>query len=207
MVDRTICQCYDEDVTPSLETPSKPLLAARMHTERLQLAGLDRAKYFAPVALCGYVAALCVALIATAPFLTRLHDRLAIAAAGFFGLFLTSLLGAFVFGMQRRELRYWSCEGKSDAQDHFNAVRTLALEQGWRITRDENARQLEFRTAGSLLQQGEFIAVRFRGSEVLIACICDPSVGFSLTGRQRCLAHRACIVQVVQSPVRSVSVA
>jgi hypothetical protein len=37
---------------------------------------------------------------------------------------------------------------------------------------------------------GERVAVRFRGSDVLVASICDPSVGFSLVGRRHCQEHR-----------------
>jgi hypothetical protein len=41
-----------------------------------------------------------------------------------------------------------------------------------------------------MLQEGERVAVQFRDQQVLIACICDPGVGFSLVGRRRCQHNR-----------------
>src|SRR5581483_4494743 len=74
--------------------------------ERLQLAGLERAKYFAPVAICGYLAALCLALIVTSAFLDNIRDAIAITAAGIFGLLVSGGLGAAILRVQLRELRY-----------------------------------------------------------------------------------------------------
>ena len=61
--------------------------------ERLRLAGMERAKYFAPVAICAYLAALCVALIITSAFLDGVRDAVAITAAGIFGLLVCGSLG------------------------------------------------------------------------------------------------------------------
>ena len=46
----------------------------------LRLQGIDRARYFAPVAFFGFLAALCLALITICPFLVTIHDAVAIAA-------------------------------------------------------------------------------------------------------------------------------
>jgi hypothetical protein len=46
---------------------------------------------------------------------------------------------------------------------------------------------------GSLLTEGEIVAVKFRQSDVLVASICDPGVGFSLVGRRRCLQNREAV--------------
>jgi hypothetical protein len=43
----------------------------------------------------------------------------------------------------------------------------------------------------------ERVAAQFRGTEVLIASICDPSIGFSLAGRRHCVDHREFVRQVV----------
>ena len=40
----------------------------------LELQGIDRARYFAPVVFFGFLAALCVALITITPFLVAFHD-------------------------------------------------------------------------------------------------------------------------------------
>ena len=37
--------------------------------------------------------------------------------------------------------------------------------------------------------QGERVSVRIRDQQLLLASICDPNVGFSLTGHERCLQH------------------
>jgi hypothetical protein len=37
----------------------------------------------------------------------------------------------------------------------------------------------------------------FRDRQVLIACICDPGVGFSLVGRRRCQQYRELVRRAV----------
>ena len=44
----------------------------------MKLAGLERVKYFAPVAICVYLAVLCVGLIVTSAFVENMRDVLAI---------------------------------------------------------------------------------------------------------------------------------
>jgi len=73
---------------------------------------------------------------------------------------------------------------------NFQGVRAAADGAGWRILRQEPAKELDALAPGSLLDVGERVAVRFRGSDVLVASICDPSVGFSLVGRRHCQEHR-----------------
>jgi len=168
-----------------------------MHVERLQLQGSDWARYFAPVAFCVYLAAICIALIITAAFLHNLRETLAVSAAAAFGLLLSGALGAGVLGMQLHELRYLPIATSSDAGVNFERVLLLARELGWQLINDRPGQRLEFRTADSMLQEGERVAVQFRDRQVLVACICDPGVGFSLVGRRRCQHNRAQVASAV----------
>jgi hypothetical protein len=166
-------------------------IAAR--PERLQLAGTERAKYFAPVAICGYLAVLCVALIITSAFLDNIRDAIAITAAGIFGLFMSGSLGATIWLMQLRELRYVVVATQADPIANFEAVIRSAHSYGWQITAKVPGKSLEARTSGSILSEGEIVAVKFRQRDVLVASICDPSVGFSLVGRRRCSQNREAV--------------
>jgi hypothetical protein len=65
------------------------------------------------------------------------------------------------------------------------------------VTSRVAGRCVEARTSGSILSEGEFVVVRFRQSDVLVACITDPSVGFSLVGRRRCIQNRELVRQAV----------
>jgi hypothetical protein len=168
-----------------------------MQAERLHLAGFERVKYFAPVAICGYLAALCVALIITSAFLDNIRDAIAITAAGVFGLLASGGLGAAILRVQLRELRYVVVPTHSSAEENFEAVMRAVETAGWNVTTRVADRCIEARACGSLLSEGEFVVVRFRQSDVLIACITDPSVGFSLVGRRRCMQHREIIRQAV----------
>lgn len=168
-----------------------------MHAERLQLAGLERAKYFAPVAICGYLAALCVALIITSAFLDNMRDAIAITAAGLFGLMVSGGLGAAILRSQLRQLNYTVIPTKNDALSNFNSVERLAGEAGWQVISLEPGRRLRARTRGSILTEGELVSVQFRAHEVLVASICDPSVGFSLVGRRRCVQYRELVREAV----------
>ncbi|HEY3731455.1 MAG TPA: hypothetical protein VGL28_09390 [Steroidobacteraceae bacterium] len=69
--------------------------------------------------------------------------------------------------------------------------------QGWLLSREEPGHRLDARTADTMVQRGELIVVLFRERQVLVACICDPDVGFSLVGRRRCQQHRELVRQAV----------
>jgi hypothetical protein len=173
-----------------------------MNAERLQLTGVDRLRYFAPTAICIYLALLCVVLIITSAFIVSLQNAIAITVAGLFGLLLSSGLGLLFWRAQRRDLQFLRVATTSDAQSNFEAVRSALNRAGWRILVEDPGRRLEAQTSGALLKVGERVAVQFRGSEVLIASICDPSIGFSLAGRRHCADHRAFVRQVVLPKAR-----
>jgi hypothetical protein len=168
-----------------------------MYVERLKLHGSDWARYFAPVAFCLYLAAVCIALVVTAAFLHNLREALAVTAAAGFGLLLSGALGMGVLGMQLHELRYLPVATGFDTEANFQLVRRMALDLGWQLTGELPGRRLEFRTVDSMLDQGELVVVLFRERQVLIACICDPGVGFSLVGRRRCQKNRELVRHAV----------
>jgi hypothetical protein len=178
-------------------TEEQPLAHAHLSVERLRLHGGDWARYFAAVGMCAYLAAVCVALLITAAFLHNLGEAVAVAAAAAFGLLLTGALGMGMLGMQLRELRYLSVSTTFDADANYELVSGLAREAGWHSIREQPGRRLEARTADSMLQQGERVVVLFRERQVLIACICDPGVGFSLVGRRRCRHNRELLRRAV----------
>ena len=177
-------------------------LAANWHmrAERLKLQGTDWVRYFAPVAFCGYLAAICVALMVTSAFLNNLREALAVTASALFGLLMSAALGLAVLGIQLHELRYQTVATDSDPDSNFDRVARLAVELGWRVTRQEPGRRLDARTVGGLLELGELVVVQFRERQVLIASICDPGVGFSLVGRRRCQHNRELVRQAVLHP-------
>ena len=168
-----------------------------MNAERMQLTGGDRLRYFVPTAICIYLAAICALLIVTSAFLVSMQNAVAVTGAGLFGLVLSSGLGLVFWRAQRRDLQFLRVATDSDAQLNFEAVRTAVDRAGWRILVEEPGRRLEAQTAGMLLNVGERVAVQFRGHEVLIASICDPSIGFSLAGRRHCAGHREFLREVV----------
>jgi hypothetical protein len=180
------------DATQLGELPAKARHTWNMHSAALpatlKLHGLDRARYFAPVAFLGFLAALCLALITVSAFLVTIRDALAIAAAGLFGLMLTGGTGAVILKLQLRWLRYASIPISGDRDPAFAAVRQLVSDAGWRILR-QDASGLEARTPGTMFAEGERVYVEFRDREALVASICDPDVGFSLVGHKRCLEH------------------
>ena len=161
--------------------------------ERLRLAGVERAKYFAPVAVCGYLAALCLGLIVTSAFLDNIRDAIAITAAGIFGLLMSGSLGGAILRMQLRQLRYQVVPTQDDPLANFEAVRRLVQSSGWHLTANVPGKCLEARTSGSILSEGEIVAVKFHDHDVLVASICDPSVGFSLVGQRRCAQNREAV--------------
>lgn len=168
-----------------------------MNTERMQLTGIDRLRYFVPTAICLYLAALCAVLILTSPFLVSLQNAVAVTAAGLFGLLMSGGMGYIFWRAQRRDLQFVRVVTSSNAESNFEAIRSAVNRSGWRILVQEPARRLDAQTSGALLDVGERIAVQFRGNDVLIASICDPSIGFSLAGRRHCADHREFLRQVV----------
>jgi hypothetical protein len=173
-----------------------------VNAERMQLTGADRLRYFAPTAICIYLSILCAVLVVTSAFLVSMQNAVAVTGAWLFGLLLSSGLGLLFWRAQRRDLQFSRVATTSDAQSNFEAVRSALDRAGWRILVDEPGERLEAQTAGMLLNVGERVAVQFRGSEVLIACICDPSIGFSLAGRRHCAVHREFVRQVVLPKAR-----
>ena len=169
----------------------------KTQAQRMTLPAGLRAKYFAPVAFCGYLFLLCLAIIVTAAFLKNLGEAMAVTAVGAFGMILASGLGALVLRIQLRELNYVAIATSHPAAFNYAVVRQLAARRGWHITGDEPDLRLEARTPHTLLQEGEIVAATFRGRDVLVASICHPSVGFSLTGREHCRKHREMVMQTV----------
>jgi hypothetical protein len=168
-----------------------------MNVKRMELAGVDRARYFVPTAICVYLAGICVLLMITSAFLVTLQNAVAVTAAGLFGLLLTGGLGTVFWLAQRRDLNYLRLATCADAASNFNRVLRAATSAGWRIVREEAPWRIDAATTVSLLDGGERIAIRFQGSEVLVASICDPSVGFSLVGRRHCAQHRDLVREAV----------
>jgi len=173
-----------------------------MTTERLELVGADRARYFVPTVICLYLSILCTVLIITSAFLAHLQNAMAVTAAGLFGLLMTSGLGLIFWRAQTRDLRYLQVSTLADAQSNFAAVRRAATQAGWRIVHEEPAQRLDAETSEFMMDSGERVAVQFRGSDVLVASICAPSVGFSLIGRRHCAEHRELVRQSVLTPSR-----
>ncbi len=168
-----------------------------MTVERLQLSGADRARYFIPTTICVYLVVLCLMLIFTSAFLVSRQNAAAVTAAGIFGLVLSGSLGLLLWNAQRRDLQYTRLATTADAASNFEAVKSAALHAGWRISREAPAQRLDALAAVSLLDTGERVVVQFRNSEVLVASICDPSVGFSLVGRRHCADHRELVRKAV----------
>jgi len=168
-----------------------------MKPERLQLVGLDRARYFMPTAICLYLGLLCSVLVITSAFLVNLQNSVAVAAAGVFGLMLSGGLGGLFWSAQRRDLQFVRMTTSADAVANHAAVRAAVSDAGWRIVRDEPGKCLDAQASGLLLNEGARLTVPFRDNEVLVACICDPSVGFSLAGRRHCAAHRERVREAV----------
>jgi hypothetical protein len=157
-------------------------------TASLRLHGLDRLRYFAPVVFFGFLASLCLALITVSAFLVTISDPIAIVAAGLFGLLATAAAATIIWRLQLRWLRYTSIPVEADRDTVLAALRRLATEAGWRITR-QAPDGLEARTTGSMFAEGERVYVEIRDHEVLVASICDPNVGFTLIGHQLCRQH------------------
>lgn len=163
--------------------------AERVSAQGLSLTGLERARYFGPVFFCGYLAALCMALVVVSVFVV-MADARAVTAAGLFGFCLSGGLGLWILQSQRRELRYSVVLTRSDARANYQIVRQRAIEVGWRLVADVPGHRLRAETVDSILSRGEIVVVEFQQNEARIASICDPNVGFSLLGRRRCAQNR-----------------
>jgi hypothetical protein len=164
----------------------------------MELLGIERMRYFAPTAICGYLAGLCAVLTVTSAFLHAMPDALAVTAAALFGLVMSGSLGLLFWQAQRRDLRFERLTTPTDASANFDAVRAAALAAGWRVLGEERGRRLEAQTADTRFATGERVSIRFRARDVLVASICDPAVGFSLVGRRRCSEHREFVRRTVQ---------
>src|ERR1700722_12811260 len=168
-----------------------------MNAQRMELVGAERLRYFVPTAICLYLATLCAVLIITSAFLVSMQNAVAVTAAGIFGMLLSGTLGLLFWRAQRRDLQFLTVTTSFDAQSNFDAVRSAMIRAGWRILSQEPGRVLGAQTSGALLNVGERVVVQFRGSDVLVASICDPSIGFSLTGRRHCADHRESVRKAV----------
>jgi len=168
-----------------------------MLIQRMALKGAEKARYFGATLICVYLAALCAALVVTSAVFSTMQDATAVTAAGLFGLLMSGLLGLAFFWSQRRELRYDRFVTSNDAGTNFRAVRAAILDVQWRVISQLPDRQLDAQTAHSRFTVGERVQIRFVGSDVWVASICDPSVGFSLVGRRKCAEHRALVRSVV----------
>ena len=74
---------------------------------------------------------------------------------------------------------------------------------GWDIVRESRPKHLAARTTGTLIGLGERVDVLCRDQEVRVACICDPSVGYSLTGSRRCEDHRRLVIAAISTATRA----
>ncbi len=166
--------------------------------EKMELLGIERARYFAPTAICGYLAGLCALVTVTSAFLHGMQDALAVTAAALFGLVMSGGLGLLFWQAQRRDLRFERLATAADASTNFDAVRAAVLAAGWRLLGEERGRRLEAQTEDTRFATGERVSIRFRGPDVLVASICDPTVGFSLVTRRRCGEHREFVRRIVQ---------
>jgi hypothetical protein len=165
--------------------------------ERLELRGLERARYFAPTLFCGYLACLCGALIVVSRFVVQWQDAVAVTAAGIFGLLLSVALGVLFWRAQYSDLGYLQLSTEEFSLNNFQTVRSTMIAAGWRIVQEHPPHRIEAQTVGTLLAIGERVSVVCREKDVLIASICDPAIGFSLTGRRRCEEHRNRILRAV----------
>ena len=103
-----------------------------MNAERLKLTGVDRLRYFAPTAICIYLAVLCVVLIITSAFIVSLQNAVAITVAGLFGLLLSSGLGLLLAHPEAGFAVPTSCHHIRRSIE-LRAVRSAVNRAGWRI--------------------------------------------------------------------------
>jgi hypothetical protein len=150
-----------------------------------------------PTLICCYLALMCLALLLTSWFLPRDQNGWALTAIAIYGLLFSGAMAWLFWHAQRRELRFYPVPTETFADTYFDRVQVAMLEAGWEIREQQTGERLEAQTAGTFLLRGERISVAFVGYEVLVASICDPSVGFSLAGRRKCQAHREMVRRVV----------
>ena len=163
----------------------------------MRLKGFEWWRYFVPTLICSYLALMCAALLVTSWFLPRDQNSLTIGAVAIYGLLFSGLVAWFFWRAQRRDLRFQRIPTETRAASYFAALQAAITDAGWEIRAQEPGVRIEAQTAGSFLLRGERVWVEFDGYEVLVASICDPSVGFSLTGRRKCQAHREMVRRVV----------
>jgi len=160
-----------------------------MNQQTLRLHGTDRVRYFAPVGLCVFLGLLCLGLACVSVLLTNIQQAAAITVTGLLGLLACGAVGGLLLKLQMRWLRYDHVPLRSSPEAAWDAVHHLALSAGWRIASESPGRTLRALTPGSMFEEGERMAVEFGPDEVLVASICDPAVGFTLTGQERCRRH------------------
>jgi len=163
----------------------------------MRLKGIEWWRYFAPTLICSYLMLMCVALLVTSWFLPRDQNSLAIGATAIYGVLFSGLIAWLFWRAQRRDLRYQRVPTETRAATYFAPVQAAIAEAGWEIREQQVGARIEAQTIGTFLLRGERISVEFVGYEVLVASICDPSVGFSLAGRRKCQAHREMVRCVV----------
>jgi hypothetical protein len=155
----------------------------------LQLHGRDRVRYFAPVGFCAFLGVMCLALAITSIFVRSMGDAIVITVTGLLGVVACGVAGWLLLHWQLRWLRYTPVPLNISPQAARQAIHKLAQEAGWRITSGAPGHTLIAHTQGTMFDEGERIAIEFRPHEVLVASICDPSVGFSLIGNAKCRQH------------------
>jgi hypothetical protein len=163
----------------------------------MRLKGLEWWRYYVPTLICSYLALMSLALLVTSWFLPRDQKALMISATAVYGLLFSGLVAWLFLRAQRRDLRFHRVPTETYADTYFDRVQAAILEAGWEIREQQAGERIEAQTAGTFLLRGERISVQFVGYEVLVASICDPSIGFSLAGRRKCLAHREMVRRVV----------
>jgi len=166
-------------------------------SEGMRLKGLEWWRYYVPTLICSYLALMSLALLVTSWFLPRDQKALMISATAVYGLLFSGLVAWLFLRAQRRDLRFHRVPTETYADTYFDRVQAAILEAGWEIREQQAGERIEAQTAGTFLLRGERISVQFVGYEVLVASICDPSIGFSLAGRRKCLAHREMVRRVV----------
>ena len=169
-----------------------------MGQNTLRLHGSDRVRYFAPVGLCAFLALLCLGLACVSVLLTSIQQAVAITITGVLGMLGCSIVGALLLRLQLRWLRYHRVPLHSTPEAAWAAVHRLVQQAGWKIASESPGRTLRALTPGSMFDEGERVAVEFESDAVLVASICDPAVGFTLMGQERCRQHCEQVRRAVQ---------
>jgi hypothetical protein len=168
----------------------------------MELRAGETARYFVASTMCLYIATICLILIIVSAFFSAMRDASALTATGVFGLLVSAAVGCAFYWSQLRELRYEEIEtARESAPDNYRRARSAALRLGWTILDERQNRRLDAQTPQSRFSAGERVQISFQGKWVWVASICDPAVGFSLVGRQKCVEHRAAIRAAVLDTV------